>query len=288
MEYRPYGNPFSQHLSPVVRILLIVNVAVFAIQCIVDAVTRSASHGLGVFSQIFGLSLNGLLSGFVWQPFTYMFLHSTGPWHILMNMLALYMLGCETERDIGSKRFLRLYLGAGIAGGLGWTLLCLLAGTSGLCVGASGAVFGIIGAFAALRPNQMLTLLVFFVIPITISARMLAIILGLISLVSTINMDGNVAHVAHLAGGLAGYFYARKLATQFMPGFPPSVEQDTQAQHKARVGKKLRLIVNREMDPPSSEEVDRILDKINHSGMESLTQGERKTLERASGAGKRG
>jgi membrane associated rhomboid family serine protease len=286
MSYRPYGNPFAQHLSPAVRILIIVNVAVFAIQVIVDAITRTSPHGVAVFSDIFGLSLSRVTDGFVWQPFTYMFLHANNPWHILMNMLALYMLGCETERDIGTKRFLRLYLGAGLAGGLGWILLCLVTGNNGNCVGASGAIFGIIGAFAALRPNQMLTLLVFFVIPITLSARVLAIILGFISLFYTINMDGNVAHVAHLAGGLAGYFYARKLTTEFMPGFPPSVEKEARTKHASRVRKTLRLVVNRDMDPPSPEEVDHILDKINATGMDSLTQGERKTLERASGVKK--
>lgn len=285
MAYRSYGNPLGQHLSPAVRILIIVNVAVFALQLIVDAMTRASTHGIGVFSDIFGLSYGRLADGYVWQPLTYMFLHANSPWHILMNMLALYMLGCETERDIGTKRFIKLYFGAGIAGGLGWILLCRLTGVDGNCIGASGAIFGIIGAFAALRPNQMLTFLLYFVIPITISARMLAIILGLISLYYTINMDGNVAHVAHLAGGLAGYFYARKLSGEFMPGFPPSEEQTRQTQHKARVGKKLRLIVNREPDPPSTDEVDRILDKINAQGMDSLTQSERKTLERAAGAG---
>lgn len=287
MEYRPYGNPFAQHLSPAVRVLIIINVVVFAIQVIVDAITRS-THGIGVFTDIFGLSRHGLLNGFVWQPLSYMFLHANNPWHILMNMLALYMLGCETERDIGTKRFVRLYIGAGIAGGIGWILLCLLTGVDGNCIGASGAVFGIIGAFAALRPNQMLTLLVFFVIPVTLSARTLAIALGIISLVYTINMDGNVAHVAHLAGGLAGYFYARKLTTEFMPGFPPSDEQAARTKQQNTVRKTLRMVVNRDMDPPSAEEVDRILDKINQSGMESLTQGERKTLDRAAGVGRRG
>lgn len=264
-------------LPGMVKVLAIANVVVFLIQSAVDALTPGPFL-LGAFSDLFGLSFAGLSQGLVWQPLTYLFLHGN-IWHLLFNMLALVMFGSALERDLGSRRFLGLYLMTGLIGGLGWlTIQTASVGTVGVCVGASGAVYGILGAFAALHPRERIQLYIMLVLPVTMTARTLALLLGVTALVLTVINEGNVAHAAHLAGGIAGWLTARRIGKG-----DAGHEAGAMARHRTRMKKKLKMIVNREAAPPSPEEVDRILDKINQQGLGSLTQLERRMLERASG-----
>jgi membrane associated rhomboid family serine protease len=238
---------------------------------------------------IFGLSRRGLREGRIWQVVTYMFLHG-GPLHIIVNMLCLAVFGGEIEDALGTRRFLWLYFGCGILGGLGWLVLS----GSGLsyCIGASGAVFGVLGTFAALFPERRITLLVFFVLPVTMTARTMAIGLGLVAVLSTIWDRGNIAHAAHLGGGVAGYLYGRRVARAVLgvglPPLPPPHEwvrnwlSDRRAKARRR---RFRAMSPPENGPPAREEVDRILEKITERGLDSLTREERKTLDRASGRG---
>lgn len=157
----------------------------------------------------FGLSLYGLLQGFVWEPVTYMFLH--GPWyHLALNMLILFTMGPETEKAIGRNQFFIMYFVSGILGGIGWLIISAAETPTAPCIGASGAVFGIIGAFAALFPRRPITLLLLFVIPVTMKAWVLAVVLGSLELVLLLThaFGGHIANAAHIAGGLAGFIYA--------------------------------------------------------------------------------
>jgi membrane associated rhomboid family serine protease len=259
-----------------VRVLLIATLVVFAVQYIADR-----SFG-GVFTALFGLSRAGILHGAVWQLVTYLFLHG-GFWHILMNMFGLVMFGREMEDLLGTRRFCFLYLGCGLLAGLGWLLI---SASGGPCIGASGAVFGVIGAFAAVFPQRRLTLLLFFVVPVTMTARTMAVTFGLITLMLLFTTDGNIAHAAHLAGGIAGYVYGREWVRR---GGWIGIDRggglfgwatDLRARWRRR---KLRVLSS-EQDAPSPEEVDRLLDKIKAQGIGSLTRRERDALERASGA----
>lgn len=278
MQYQQQYGSFGFGMTPGVRLLLIVTGAVFLLQLIFDAMTG------GAFTLIFSLSRSGMRHLALWQPVTYLFLHG-GLWHILLNMLALFFFGPETERHIGTKRFLGLYFACGIAAGIGW----LIISGSGMnyCIGASGAVFGVLGAFAALFPARPVTLLLFFFIPITMRARTLAIGLGLINLISMISMPGHIAYAAHLVGGLAGYGYAhygvkRGLHLQWLN---PLRWANEILWHWQR--RKFKVLSSsgppRDKDErPSPDEVDRILDKVSKEGMHSLTIQERETLEKAS------
>ncbi len=222
---------------------------------------------------------------FLWQPVTYMFLHADLG-HIFFNMLGLFFLGPETERAIGTRRFLGLYFCSGALAGLAWLFFGRLAWLffehgEGFCIGASGAVLGIVGAFGTLFPNRKITLLLFFVIPVTITGRTLALGYAVLSLyLMLVPSSGQVAHSVHLIGLLVGFLYCRR----FMRAEPahPSA-QGVLDDVIARVRRRRMRVVPRDERPTSSaEDVDRVLEKIARSGMRSLTRDERRVLDRAS------
>ena len=271
-------------LPPAVKTILISTIVLFLMQGAIDR----ATHGL--FTYLFALNRFGLMQGHLWQLVTYMFLHG-GILHLFLNLLVVYMFGRELETLLGVRRFLILYLGSGILGGIGWVLL----GGRGFCIGASGGVFGLIGMFATLFPNRPITLLLFFVFPVTMSARTMAILLGAITCFSMFG-DGDIAHSAHLVGGLAGFFYGRRLLSSArrggdtrlrryfssllgaLPrrrgwgGAPRSTDWTRDAE-----------VLGPEPEPPPTEaEINAILDRILDRGVGSLTAAERRLLERAS------
>jgi membrane associated rhomboid family serine protease len=279
MQYRN-SYSFSPGLTPAVRFLLIGTTAAYFLQAIVDQQTG------GGFTALFSLSLDGLLRLDLWQPLTYLFLHG-GLWHMIFNMLGLFFFGPETERTIGTRRFLALYFACGILAGLGWILI---SGTpASQCLGASGAIFGVLGAFAGLFPERSVTLLVFFVIPVTLRARTLAVALGLFSLFSIISQPGQIAYAAHLVGGLAGYLYGLYVVNGGLGrgSFNPRRWwNDWRWRWQRRKFKVLRGSdrdwgIGKE-DPPSSQEVDEVLAKISKWGLGRLTPRDRDILDRAS------
>lgn len=279
MNYRN-SYSFASGLTPVVRFLLIGTTAAYLIQVIADRATG------GGFTKLFSLSLDGLLRLELWQPVTYLFLHG-GLWHLILNMLGLFFFGPETERAIGTRRFLALYFACGILAGLGWILI---SGTpASYCLGASGAIFGVLGAFAGLFPQRPVTLLVFFVIPVSLRARTLAIALGLFSLLAIISQPGQIAYAAHLVGGLAGYLYGLYGVNQGLGHGSFNPRQwwnDLRWRWHRRKFKVLRGSdrdwgIEKE-EPPSSQEVDEVLAKISKWGLGRLTPRDRDILDRAS------
>ena len=251
-------------ITPAVKMLLIVTIGCWLVQSLLEA----AGHQV---SQVFGLSLMQLKRGFLWQLITYMFLHGSW-WHLFLNMLLLFMLGPETERGMGRGQFLVLYFVSGILGGIGWLIISAVDNPYSFCIGASGAIFGIIGAFAALYPHRQITLLLFFVIPITMKAWVMGVLMASIELLFmwTHPLGGGIANAAHLAGGVAGYVYARTVfqtASEPWAAKPPAIPK----------------LFHREKDSAREEaEIDRILDKIEQEGMHSLTRAERDKLHKRS------
>jgi membrane associated rhomboid family serine protease len=269
---------FSQRpLGLIVKRLLGISIGLFVIEVLLDPRSMDPQV-VGPLAKLFGLSWGDIRHGMVWQFVTYMFLHGS-LMHVIMNMFGLFFLGRELESALGAKRFLYLYLGCGILGGLGWLVL---SGSSGAtCVGASGAVFGIVGAFAALFPHQKLTVLLFFVLPITTTARTLAIVFGVISLLMLRVDGGGVAHAAHLAGGVAGYLYGRHLAGAARHGRTPT-PQWSLSNLKAWYRRRRYNVVLGDNAPVNWAEVDAALDKVRVRGINSLTGAEKSLLDRAS------
>lgn len=141
---------------------------------------------------------------FWWQPFTYMFVHS-GISHILFNMLGLFFFGTQVEERVGSNEFLLYYLATGTLAGLFSLLVYWLTGAYYVfLLGASGAVFAVLLAFATYYPTAQVFL--FGILPVR--ASVLVIGFTAIELFSQMSgRGGNVAHLTHLAGFGFGLFY---------------------------------------------------------------------------------
>lgn len=186
----------------VVLVLVFVNVAIFCVQSILSPEREMA------LIRLFGISTSGLEDGAWWQFLTHGFLHGNF-WHLLLNMLSLWFAGRIVEQDIGSLRFLLLYL-LGILGG---GILQMMIGTPGiLLIGASGAVFAVLLAFTTIYHDQQILALVFFVIPLRVKARYLAwVLVGFTVLAIAFNFEPWIGHAAHLGGAITGYLFARVL-----------------------------------------------------------------------------
>jgi membrane associated rhomboid family serine protease len=153
----------------------------------------------------FSLSVTGVVQTlFVWQLFTYMFLHG-GITHLLFNMLTLWFFGSQLERDWGTRRFLKYYFYCGIAAGV-----CVLVANwltrDFPTIGASGAIFGVLVAFGVLYPNQ--TVLMNFLFPI--KAKYMVMIYAAIELLMTMAPgQSGISTIAHLGGMAFGYIYLK-------------------------------------------------------------------------------
>jgi membrane associated rhomboid family serine protease len=246
-------------ITPAVKYLLIINIAIYLIEGWFGFPLR----------EMFALRADWLQRLGVGHLFTYMFVHANFN-HLLMNMLSLFFIGPTVEKTLGSYRFFILYYLSGILGGLGWSLL---APEGAICLGASGAVMGVLGAFGALYPKS--TLLLWFVIPIKTWMLVLGLAIWELSEMIGDPKIGGIANAAHLMGGLAGFAYAFSLKH-------PHVVQELK--NKLRNPRKPKVKATR---PASSGEtlskadIDQILDKIGKEGMGALSARERELLKKA-------
>jgi membrane associated rhomboid family serine protease len=162
----------------------------------------------------FGLSPRAVvLHARVWQLATYLFIHSpTAISHIVFNMLAVWMFGVELEQRWGTPAFLKYYFATGIGAGVSVLLVSLLPLDVTLhmfdtvTIGASGAVYALLMAWAILFPHR--TILFMFIFPLT--ARMFVLLIGAIAMFSAATASGGpVANLAHLGGLLVGWLYLK-------------------------------------------------------------------------------
>lgn len=139
-----------------------------------------------------------------WQLVSYMFLHSTASiFHLFFNLFVLWMFGQSIENQWGTRRFTYYYFLTGIGAGILHLIVNLGAGPIVPTIGASGAVYGILLAFAVMYPNREIFLIF---LPIPIKAKYFVIILGTIEFISGVTgLQTGIAHFAHLGGMLVGY-----------------------------------------------------------------------------------
>ena len=154
----------------------------------------------------------------IWQLVTYLFIHA-GPFHILFNMLALWMFGTELERIWGTRFFLKFYFVTGIGAGVLTVVLSMLPFAplqqlyASDIVGASGAVYGLILAFALYFPNRPVLLIIF-----PVPAKIFALIMGALAFYSSMSdSGGGVASATHLCGLLVAYVYLKGLRLRLNP-----------------------------------------------------------------------
>ena len=243
-------------MTPWVQRLLIANVLMFFVQMTSPSVT---SLLLFVPTEVLTRP---------WTLVTYMFLHA-GIGHIFWNMLGLFFFGPRVEERMGPNRFITLYLISGIVG----ALFSFMLAPRNPILGASGAVLGVLMAFARFWPRERL--LIWGVVPV--EARWLVIIYAALDVLGGFGGvgRGGVANFAHL-GGFAGallyllFLERRQGARRFKAAATPRVPDDALGAWQ-KVDRNSIHAVNR-------DEVDRILDKISASGIGSLTPQERQFL----------
>lgn len=168
------------------------------------------------------LTPSSFLSGALWQPVSYMFLHDPGGlWHVLLNLFALWMFGGTLAREWGGRRFMHFYLICGVGAGLADVAFRTLTGSASVAtVGASGAVLAVVTAFAVKYPRT--PILISFILPVP--AWILAVAYGAINLLGAVQdfaAGGNptgTAFTVHLAGMALGYYFVRRRAG--LPNLP--------------------------------------------------------------------
>lgn len=250
-----------------------------------------------------------------WRLITYQFAHG-GFMHLLFNMYGLWLFGRGVEQLLGQRRFLQLYLFSGIVGAGLWLLanwwgggMAVIVEESGAmgryiyksleqldlvlkdhpdyrlvsvyggCVGASGALFGVMAAAAMAFPNAVISLLF---PPISLRMKTFIWVYALLEVVMAFDSHSNVAHLAHLGGMVGAFIYMRRLRR----GQQFSVLEWLKSRFSG-FGRRSRRH-GPDMDfpkmdgGPTSEEVDRVLEKMSQEGYEKLTEAEKRTLEAAS------
>ena len=231
------------------------------------------------FYRLFGLVPTQVVHArWVWQPFTYLFIHGSFM-HLLFNLFALWMFGMPVEAQWGARQFTKYFFLCGIGAGL--LSVALKPDSAYPIIGASGAVYGLLVAFAMLYPDAVIYLYFFF----PVKAAHMAILFGLIEFfASATNSTPGVARFAHLAGMLIGYLYIRWwwIAKIRVAGFwselVGGVGRIAHPVPYRGPGRRSRDQRAPEGDP--MEEVDRILDKISALGKDSLSEEEREVLRR--------
>ena len=200
------GQP--RRFPPFTVTLITLNVAAFLLEMWIDTRTNFPLEKYGA------LSVGGLRHGYVWQLITFQFLHA-GWVHLLLNCWGIFVFGPPLEATLGKSRLATLYFLSGVAGG-GLQVFASIFSYhrfGGPVVGASAGVFGLIAAFTTLFPDARMTLLLFFVIPVRMTAnRMLtlAVVLTALGIMFPNWLLGkHVAHAAHLGGLIAGLIMVR-------------------------------------------------------------------------------
>lgn len=266
--------------------IVLVTIGVFILQAVAGNVFKQPR----LLEAFFALSPVHLQSGYVWTLLTYGFLHGHFL-HILFNMLIVFLFGREILPLLGNKRFGQLYLGAILTGGLAWLLLNLNGQIP--LIGASAGAIALLIFFACLYPNREVTFLLFLIIPVRIKPKYVAYfvvgmdVFGLVAfeLASRPGFFGEyTAHSAHLGGALAAWFYFKYVFSRsgYAGEEKPLVEAPAWFKKRGKINKaggtySVNLFNRRNLQ----REVDRILDKINAEGFQSLSEEEKKVLERA-------
>ncbi len=191
-------------MTPAVRAILFANIGAFVITFLAP----------NLMVGLFGLAPRAVFEQLqVWRLVTYLFIHDSGSFtHILFNMLALWMFGVDLERRWGTQGFVRYYAITGVGAGIGTAMISLLpfAATRGIyaatTIGASGAIYGLLLAWALLFPHRNILFMFIFPLP----ARVAALLMGAMSFMAAVGgSNGSVAEATHLSGFLIGWFYLK-------------------------------------------------------------------------------
>jgi len=238
---RSYANPYLSNqgrLPQGIKWLIIINTAVW----LVCFFSRDIASFL---LEYFALTPVRVMHGWIWQPVTYMFLHApTSLFHVLFNMLALWMIGTDLEQTWGTRRFMQFYFFCGVGAGLVVTAAGYIAGGVNPLIptlGSSGAIYGILLACAVLWPDRII--LFMFLFPLKL--KFAVAIYGAIAFLGTFNPNSGVSDVAHLSGMAFAYLF---LKLPQVRRFDPlsSASQGYKAWKLARAKKKFQVYLRKQ------------------------------------------
>lgn len=198
----------DRHLTPAVKKIFIINVAIGVLSIVLGSLTLGGFREL--LTHLLGLYPIYVLHGAVWQFATYMFVH-VEVMHLLFNMLVLWFFAPDLENRWGTRRFWRFYLITGVGAGLVHFIvtMTILFSTGSLyeagpLIGASGALYGVMLAFAAYNPEAVI--LLYGVFPI--KAKYLVAIMAFFTFLFTASgREGQVSNLTHLSGLVIAYVY---------------------------------------------------------------------------------
>ncbi len=228
----------SVPLTKVVKYLIITNVAVWV--GLILVLQRLVLGNTVIFDFLALIPYRVINDFWIWQLFTYMFLHSSGVFHVLFNMLVLWWFGSELESRWGQKFFLTYYLACGVGAGaiylLGNLLYYLVTGQAmslaSPLVGASGATYGLLLAYGILFGERQ----IYFMMLFPMKAKYFVMIIGAVELVTLLDsgMGSSVANLAHLGGIVVGFLFLSFIARM----------RSSQTSGAPKRGRRLKLVVN--------------------------------------------
>ncbi len=286
--------------SPVNQIVLI-NVLLFAAVSLFKLLLfffNQSDAAAQVINYLYVPSQFDLLIQRFWTLITYQFMH-TGVFHILFNMLMFYFLGGLLYDFLGPKRVWQVYLAGGVFAAIvfivSYTVFPALSNVQsiGYLVGASGSVMAITGATATLIPN--FEVMLFGVFRIKLKWLALALIIMDIASIPSGNSGGGIAHLGGAFFGIVFILYIQGRVNNPLKSFLNNLQKFVPSQggidekkiYKEKVystqeSKKANARREKRGGKPNQAEIDAILDKISHSGYDSLTSDEKEILFRAS------
>jgi membrane associated rhomboid family serine protease len=277
-----FGSAFKRgfmRIPPVIRTIIAINVIIFILQVVIGNI-QIGGQGINRYIVQY-LAFDPSLWKSITQPWrfvTYMFLHGGG-FHLLFNMLWLWWMGRSVEESIGPRSFAVLFFGAGIGGAFFHIAFSFLYGTN-LVIGASGAVFGVMVAFAYMFPRAPIMLI--FLPPI--EARF--VVAGLIVFdVLFIGAGDGVARLVHLGGAGIGYLiikahYGGHDLSKYVRPLERLWKETPKKEKKRAKNKNMYSVSDVEVidEKDGQEELDKILEKISREGYDGLTAEEKRKL----------
>jgi membrane associated rhomboid family serine protease len=304
----PRPQPWFVRWTPL-HWIIAVNVVVFCLQHLgFDVWVRKID---GQIIEDGGVSIEALVSGKVWTMFTYMFVHE-GPMHLIGNLLLIGFVGSRVQALLGARPFLLIYFLSGLVGAAAQLAVeaYVRHDMTTPIVGASACAFGLMMALASLLPEERVTTMLYFIIPVTARLWTLAMVMvgaelvfGISSVFSTWAHEawGQLAYFAHLGGAFAGWYFVRLLGYGGRPMTYERLWRERRATKRPKVKREVARVRRERAAPlmdeeavrrqraepgrrehPVMEEINEILDKINREGLGSLSEDERRVLDRAS------
>jgi membrane associated rhomboid family serine protease len=268
-QLQPFIRRWSAGRPSATALLVAISMGAFAAQMVAGFFL--SEHGVEkLFLDWLALDGPGIHAGKYWKFFTFPLLHHD-PLHLLANMLLLYFAGREVEPIVGPRHFLAIYCGGNLLGGVAhWLAMPEIP-----LVGVTAGVIALFVAFTTILPELEVTLHLFFVLPLRLRAKYLAIVLVAMSAVCWLTLTAPfVGPAGMVAASALGWIYTKQLGF----GNPLAIQRYIfeKRQRAARLDR---------MSPDQfiSAEIDPILEKISKHGMHSLSRTERKILEQGRG-----